>query len=411
MKTRGFTLIELLVVIAIIAILAAILFPLFGKAREKARQTQCMNNQKQITTNIQLYVQENEEKLPKSASVWSDLNIPAKVLKCPTAGKNIDNAYCYNNSMSGKAIGQFHDPTFTAVTVDGQHATTTAQPLPNIAYTLGDLSYRHNNMCIVGYVDGHVAAVPQPTWEAMVSSYGNVSIFNGNTWMRCIKPYFTNAGWWGSDGQTALGSQTGSYQGRMSLSSTPPLYVDYTSTCDPIDGGFHVTYNFNIVQDCQLQILCAVWTPEIKYFGGGSFTPDNGTTVNINKNYAGPNSYLWAGAARRIAFTLPDKSKQFTLACPYSTSWRMQDNREWSINDFEVRIDMKSGENYSNTTGATYRASQNYTSDFTINMKGGCAVGEMPSKANGASYDFGDPSGNANTTPKLEDCSFWSLAG
>ena len=45
---RGFTLIELLVVIAIIAILAAIIFPVFAKAREKAHQTNCMNNQRQL---------------------------------------------------------------------------------------------------------------------------------------------------------------------------------------------------------------------------------------------------------------------------------------------------------------------------------------------------------------------------
>ncbi|PIR27424.1 hypothetical protein COV40_00910, partial [Candidatus Berkelbacteria bacterium CG11_big_fil_rev_8_21_14_0_20_42_15] len=46
-KRRGFTLIELLVVIAIIAILAAILFPVFARAREKARQTSCLSNTKQ----------------------------------------------------------------------------------------------------------------------------------------------------------------------------------------------------------------------------------------------------------------------------------------------------------------------------------------------------------------------------
>jgi len=54
-RTHGFTLIELLVVIAIIAILAAILFPVFSKAREKARQTQCINNQKQIATAVLMY--------------------------------------------------------------------------------------------------------------------------------------------------------------------------------------------------------------------------------------------------------------------------------------------------------------------------------------------------------------------
>ena len=51
----GFTLIELLVVIAIIAILAAILFPVFANAREKARQTTCMHNQRQLVTAITLY--------------------------------------------------------------------------------------------------------------------------------------------------------------------------------------------------------------------------------------------------------------------------------------------------------------------------------------------------------------------
>jgi prepilin-type N-terminal cleavage/methylation domain-containing protein/prepilin-type processing-associated H-X9-DG protein len=65
MKRRGFTLIELLVVIAIIAILAAILFPVFARAREKARQTACLSNLKQIGTGMIMYVQDYDEKFPR----------------------------------------------------------------------------------------------------------------------------------------------------------------------------------------------------------------------------------------------------------------------------------------------------------------------------------------------------------
>jgi len=63
-KVSGFTLIELLVVIAIIAILAAILFPVFAQAREKARATSCLSNMKQIATGILMYTQDYDEKFP-----------------------------------------------------------------------------------------------------------------------------------------------------------------------------------------------------------------------------------------------------------------------------------------------------------------------------------------------------------
>ena len=59
---RGFTLIELLVVIAIIAILAAILFPVFARAREKARQTSCLSNLKQSGLAILMYAQDYDER-------------------------------------------------------------------------------------------------------------------------------------------------------------------------------------------------------------------------------------------------------------------------------------------------------------------------------------------------------------
>ncbi|MDW8106028.1 MAG: prepilin-type N-terminal cleavage/methylation domain-containing protein [Armatimonadota bacterium] len=63
-RRKGFTLIELLVVIAIIAILAAILFPVFAQAREKARQTQCMSNLRQSATAVLMYAQDADEFFP-----------------------------------------------------------------------------------------------------------------------------------------------------------------------------------------------------------------------------------------------------------------------------------------------------------------------------------------------------------
>jgi prepilin-type N-terminal cleavage/methylation domain-containing protein/prepilin-type processing-associated H-X9-DG protein len=68
---KGFTLIELLVVIAIIAILAAILFPVFSKAREKARQAACLSNIKQMSLGIIMYTQDYDETFPPVSAIES----------------------------------------------------------------------------------------------------------------------------------------------------------------------------------------------------------------------------------------------------------------------------------------------------------------------------------------------------
>jgi prepilin-type N-terminal cleavage/methylation domain len=88
----AFTLIELLVVIAIIAILASILFPVFAKAREKARQTACLSNCKQMALAIQQYTQDYDETLPwaqqEDGGAWNLLIYPYvmndDVYRCPS---------------------------------------------------------------------------------------------------------------------------------------------------------------------------------------------------------------------------------------------------------------------------------------------------------------------------------------
>jgi prepilin-type N-terminal cleavage/methylation domain-containing protein len=124
-KRHAFTLIELLVVIAIIAILAAILFPVFAKAREKARQTACISNNKQLGLAFMQYIQDNDEIYPSTpnwGSGWAGRIYTyvksTGVYKCPDDSSNPSGipaggfvvSYCANGHVVNSGNTQISSP-------------------------------------------------------------------------------------------------------------------------------------------------------------------------------------------------------------------------------------------------------------------------------------------------------------
>ncbi|MHB0998927.1 MAG: prepilin-type N-terminal cleavage/methylation domain-containing protein [Armatimonadota bacterium] len=104
-KNKGFTLIELLVVIAIIAILAAILFPVFAKAREAARATACLSNNKQFGTALAMYLQENEDVFPtihrEAAAIAGD-GVAELYASHAAIGNEAQRQYVVNSTIYGQ---------------------------------------------------------------------------------------------------------------------------------------------------------------------------------------------------------------------------------------------------------------------------------------------------------------------
>jgi prepilin-type N-terminal cleavage/methylation domain-containing protein/prepilin-type processing-associated H-X9-DG protein len=162
MPKAGFTLIELLVVIAIIAVLAAILFPMFAKAREKARMTACTSNLRQLDTALLMYAQDYEETLPPAVGYASTLatlyGMTGKVWDCPSTSRKGTPAaadYVFVYPRGGMALGEINVPTTAVLLGDG---TAVNPAFPNVARSGSDFTLRHNRTVLLAYADGHVAA-------------------------------------------------------------------------------------------------------------------------------------------------------------------------------------------------------------------------------------------------------------
>lgn len=214
MKRRsGFTLIELLVVIAIIAILAAILFPVFARAREKARQSSCLSNVKQLSVGALMYMQDYDETFwPTSAvhmnnlaandspgSIWYRAVMPyvknEQIFVCPSDSQTnsarwsdsattwddwpADGATAYpatagydgfalsygtNHNAGGKPLATIDYPAQTGMIFECTVILAyEASWQPRKRYIMG--AARHNEQFNVGYFDGHAKSLAASNWQ------------------------------------------------------------------------------------------------------------------------------------------------------------------------------------------------------------------------------------------------------
>ncbi|NLO04595.1 MAG: DUF1559 domain-containing protein [candidate division WS1 bacterium] len=201
MKYRaGFTLIELLVVIAIIAILAAILFPVFARAREKARQTSCLSNLKQIALADAMYQSDYDEctasysDVPggQATATYREMLQPylrnEQIVLCASDSRDSGWSYGPNISDTGlpnlanshgylyafRKIATFQRPAETAIFADTAGSYW--------RYSGGDIQnmrFRHNDGANVSYLDGHAKWISEGAVRSEVGKWPDSVFLRG----------------------------------------------------------------------------------------------------------------------------------------------------------------------------------------------------------------------------------------
>ena len=203
MRRKGFTLIELLVVIAIIAILAAILFPVFARAREKARQTSCLSNLRQLGVAQLMYLSDHEgsfqrelQGMPVAKSLGPYVR-NVGVFGCPSTESRHGYSYAQNNNLTRCHMPIYGCPSMTDAMVKrpaqvwmfADNAWSSAYPQDEAFKTYGLLTYypvynplcsgMHNGGDNFVMVDGHAKWYNTSMFKAYYEENGTSLRSNG----------------------------------------------------------------------------------------------------------------------------------------------------------------------------------------------------------------------------------------